>query len=563
MWQRVTPNRFINCHHVVMPTSELSRPRWAWYPVIFLLLLCLTRGLWVTRGLQSPAIMDTFRDAGFVQGIVDGNWFGDPEIAGAWRYYPPLVHTLFAAVCAVTGGAPLHVLMSAAPWINLIVPVGFFLMSRRLIGAEAAVFGLGLLVLFNGAVLPPWVTAAYHPWSSVPVLALGGFFFSVWLIQARIHTGRASDALLIGSAIGLVFLAHTVPAVILAFTVPVIAINVRGFSLKTLAWLALAGVVACVWSLPLLLPLWTSYRLHIVNTIPGSFIDPRFVSWPPSRGLLLMVLPGVLATPIIFCLRNELTLPRGTIAILAVWILLPILFLTRHYACDVRSNAAVCTVFVLPVHHWYIYLQAALTCVAGLGAWLCFKHLQGVVVWRRVPGPAGYALAAICCGAVLWLRPADDSLRQRALFLDKFFDWDTYTWLRQHSAPSDMFVTETLHESLNAASVAVMAAGRSSVALPATYSNPYVDWESRNRRSLQYLSVVRDVSGAATPAICTLLGEVGFGGHAYVILPNARPISEVGLHAASVGSINTIYRVVPDDCAFRGLMSSSVATRHD
>jgi hypothetical protein len=113
-----------------------------------------------------------------------------------------------------------------------------------------------------------------------------------------------------------------------------------------------------------------------------------------------------------------------------------------------------------------------------------------------------------------------------------------------------MFVTETLHESLNAASVAVMAAGRSSVALPATYSNPYVDWESRNRRSLQYLSVVRDVSGAATPAICTLLGEVGFGGHAYVILPN-------------VGSINTIYRVVPDDCAFRGLMSSSVATRHD
>jgi hypothetical protein len=250
----------------------------------------------------------------------------------------------------------------------------------------------------------------------------------------------------------------------------------------------------------------------------------------------------------IFCLRKEMTLPRGTIAILAVWILLPILFLTRHYACDVGSNAAVCTVFVLPVHHWYIYLQAALTCVAGLGAWLCVKHFQGVVVWRRVSGPAGYALAAICGAAVFWLRPTDDTLRQRALFFNQFFDWDSYTWLRQHSVPSDMFVTETLHETLNAASVAVMAAGRPSVALPATFSNPYVDWEPRNRRSLEYLSAVREVSGAATPPICTLLTQVGFGGHAYVILPNTRPSSDVGLHAASVGSINTIYRVMPDNC---------------
>jgi hypothetical protein len=52
---------------------EARNPRWTGYSVCFLLLFCLIRGLWVTRGLNSQAIMDTFRDAGFVQGIIDGN----------------------------------------------------------------------------------------------------------------------------------------------------------------------------------------------------------------------------------------------------------------------------------------------------------------------------------------------------------------------------------------------------------------------------------------------------------------------------------------------------------
>jgi len=553
-----------------MLKSETRHPRWTWYPVTFLLLLCLGRGLWVTRGLNSPAIMDTFRDAGFAQGIVDGNWFGDPEIAGAWRYYPPLIHALFAAVSALTGESPLHVFIWAAPWINLSVPLGFFWMSRGLVGAPAAVFGTTLLVVFNGLVLPPWVTAAYHPWSSVPILALGAFFFSVWLIKARVHSERAIDAVLIGSAIGLVFLAHTVPAVILAAMLAAAAAAVRGFTLRTVAWVALAGATAGVWSLPLLLPLLMSYRLHVVNTIPGSFIDPLFASWPPSRPMILTLLPGIFAPLIIFCLRKQTTVPRETVAILTVWIVMPMMFLTRHYVCDATSQTMVCTAFVLAVHHWFIYLQAALTCIAGLAAWLSVKYLYGVVAWPRVPAVLGHsltamgcALAAVFCAMVFCSRPSDVYLRERAISLDKFFDWDTYAWLRHHSGRSDVFVTETLNESLNAASVAVMAAGRSSVALPATYSNPYVDWVTRNRRSLRYLSASREVSGSGAPALCALLNEVGSGGNAYVILPRTLPISEVELHADLVGSSNTVYRVMPLACASHTILSSVKANETD
>jgi hypothetical protein len=527
---------------------EARNPRWTWYSVCLLLVFCLIRGLWVTRGLNSPAIMDTFRDAGFVQGIIDGNWFGDPTIGGAWRYYPPLTHAFFAAVAAATGIEPLRLLTMSAPLLNLIVPTGFFLMTRHLIGAIAAVAGTALLVFFNDLVLPSWISAAYHPWSSVPLLALGGFFFSVWLIHARIRSESLRDAVLIGSAIGLTFLAHTVPALILAVILPVAVFTTREINARTLGWIAIIAVTALAWSLPLLLPLLVSYRLHILNPGPGALVDPLFAAWPPSRGMLLTILPGLLALPVIAVLRTEGSISRAAGAILTVWLIVPIVFLTRHYACGAASQAAVCTVFVLAVHHWFIYLQAALTCLAGFAAWLCMIRLRGTTRRPKSWHSAGLILGVLCGVAALWPRPFDDSMRQRALDLGATFDWGAYSWVTRHTGPQDLFVTELPDTSLNPASLAVMAAGRRSVALPETYSNPYVEWQSRNRLNSEYLAAAQAPAGRASAALCNLLEETTQGANAYVILPNEEAVASTALRRDSVGETNTIYRVTAAAC---------------
>lgn len=514
-----------------------------------LLAFCLIRGLWVTRGLNSPAIMDTFRDAGFVQGIIDGNWFGDPAIGGAWRYYPPLTHAFFAAVAAATGIEPLRLLTMSAPFINLIVPAGFFLMARHLMGAIAAVVGTALLVFFNDLALPSWISAAYHPWSSVPLLALGGFFFSVWLIHARVQSESVLDALLIGSAIGLTFLAHTVPAVILAVILPVAVLTCRGVSARTLGWIAIVAIAAMVWSLPLLLPLLVSYRLHILNPGPGALVDPLFAAWPPSRAVLLTMLPGLLALPLIVMLRTEGLISRAAGAILAAWLIVPIVFLTRHYACGADSQAAVCTLFVLAVHHWFIYLQAALTCLAGLAAWLCMFRLRGTTTHPNGWHSAGLFVGVLCGVAAFWPRPFDDSMRQRALDLGATFDWGAYSWVTRHTGPLDLFVTELPDTSLNPASLAVMAAGRRSVALPETYSNPYVEWRVRNRLNMAFLAAAQAPPGRASAALCDLLDEVTAGANAYVILPNEAAVASRALRRDSVGETSTIYRVMAGACS--------------
>jgi hypothetical protein len=88
----------------VHPENE---PLWPWMGLILLLTLCLARGLWLNRGVVGPGYFDEFRDAGFVQGILDGNLFGDPFPRKAWRWYPPLIHFLAAGAAWVSGAHPL------------------------------------------------------------------------------------------------------------------------------------------------------------------------------------------------------------------------------------------------------------------------------------------------------------------------------------------------------------------------------------------------------------------------------------------------------------------------
>jgi hypothetical protein len=104
--------------------------------------------------------------------------------------------------------------------------------------------------------------------------------------------------------------------------------------------------------------------------------------------------------------------------------------------------------------------------------------------------------------------------------------------------------------SLNPASLAVMAAGRRSVALPETYSNPYVEWQARNRLNLQYLAAAQAPAGDASAALCNLLGETTQGANAYVILPNEE-VASTALRRDSVGETNTIYRVTAAACIAR------------
>jgi hypothetical protein len=492
-----------------------------------LLLVCVAKGLWVTAGVQVPPDPDTVRDLGFIQGFLDGNWFGDPATAGAWRWYPPLLHGLAALLVGAFGVALLPVWLHAGVWLNLLCPLMFYLMNRRLIGAWPGAAATVVLVLVSGLVMASDAVIGYTPWTLTPGLAWPLFFGAVWLIAARIERLRMSDAMLLGGVLGLVFLAHTVPAVLLSGMVASAAVAVGGFRWRTLLWLMLVAGVQLVCAMPFLGPLIADYHLHIVNPAPGAWVHPALRE-------KLTLLPNLFGAGILGWLlwrRAWVGLPPASVAMIGTWIGLCVAFLARHYACSAAGEAGgVCGVFVVAPHHYHAYLQAAWASLAGLaiGRWDPPRLLLGC---------AGLALLGVLFGFLT--RPEDLALqRLGSTRPELIMDLAAYDWILGHTAPSDLFVTELPPggEDMGPAAATVLAAGRRLVAPPELHANPYLGWAERNARRLGDLRALS--VGGGDP--CRLWTEAA-GGVVLFLLPNDAVVASGGVTAVFRDQFLTIY----------------------
>lgn len=430
--------------------SELGYYRVSLLLVVGLLLLCAAHGVLTVSGVAYPPDVDSVRDIGSVQGILNGDLFGDPAYAGEIRWYPPLMPALAAAASRLLGIADLPTFwVQAGPWINLLVPAAFFLAARRLLGSTtSAAAALTVFVLFDGAVSRPWVTGGYTPWPFIPNMSQSLFFLTLWLILARQGSRRWLDAAFVGAAIGVTFLAHPVPAIILTLVVTAVAFGVRGLQVQTVLWLAVVAVVQLAVMSPYLAPIALHYPGGIVHSEPGAWLDQLMM---PHFGAMartaLLNLPGVLAlVGTVFLYRRGIRLERGAAFALGGWIIMCVAVLGRHYACGLAARATgtdiaevgVCRVFVVPVHHYHLYLQTAWALLTGFVGWHFLRLFLEGGTRSRAPVAAVVVLALAAIGGWSLLnRKFDAGQRHEALRGE--FDLDAYRWILANTRPSDTF----------------------------------------------------------------------------------------------------------------------------
>ncbi|HTZ79242.1 MAG TPA: hypothetical protein VMC10_15100 [Stellaceae bacterium] len=560
-----------------------------WVVVAVLLALCLLEGLQSIAGLDRPPDMDSLRDVGFIQGFLDGNWLGDPMYAGEYRWYPPLFPALGALAVWITGIPAMRLWLELAPWINLLAPLTFFLMNRRLIGAPAAAVATAVFVLFNGAFTLPFIEASYTPWPLVPDFSLFLFFLGVGLIHRHGGSTRFGDAAGIGTLLGITFLAHTVPAILLSAIVTVNAFALSGIRPRVILWLAVVALVELAWGAIFLLPLFLRYHLHIANPAPGAWLDDLMEPQQLLRMVALNV-PGILALTGAFLLRHRAPMGRSTAVILGTWIGICLLFLVRHEACAIAdAHNAVCDTFVIAVNHYHFYLAAAWASVMGYVLW------EGALWWMEIsssgaisqPRAALVALAAVAALGVgtfyflfrpaslderelarvdgksieeldtypyRWIRntmrPAFEvRMRLWARMDEKYFDGEAYRWILANTAPGDLFVTDVVKDWEEPQAFAVMAAARRMVATPELHSNPYVTWTDRDARRRRYIAAALAPTPATSHALCDFAGEAGPDDHAYFLLPNSDTVESPALARVFHGDWSSIYRVDPERCA--------------
>lgn len=530
-----------------MPSSVAGRHEARWWPLLALLLvllICAAHGIRTVAGLPYPPDIDHLRDVGVIQGLLDGNWLGDPTYEGEWRWYPPLIPALGALGVELTGTLPATFWVQAGPWLNLLGPAAFFLMAAVLFDRPTAALATLAYVFLGSRTLYPWNLGGYTPWPYTGNISEALFFLSVVAIAVRAPSRRPGDAVLIGALNGLTFLAHPVPAILLSAIVAAVAFAAPGPLGRKAAWLALVAVVEIAFSLPYLGPILLHYPNGVAHPDPTTWTDELFL---PSREALVRMadlnVPGLLALAAAWLLRHRSPIRARASLILAAWIGMCLLFLGRHYACSLEAAAlpdGVCRAMTQPIHHYHMYLQAAWACLIGHALWALARQWLAAGPDRRDRAviATGALLLAVAVGSQAMMARSFDRTSIEQMEAGVPFDLDLYRWLLGHTRPDTLVLAADDRGAFTA-----MAAGRRLVAAPIYHANPYVAWQPREARRSAWLA---ELAPGATPGpeLCAAAAS----GRMLVAAPPGQPLDPAKARPVHESGAILLYELQPSLC---------------
>jgi hypothetical protein len=524
-----------------------------WVAIGALLSLCLLHGIGVQHDVRVAPDLDSLRDLGFIQALLDGNYWGDPSYAGEWRYYPPLVQVIVAVIAHFSGTTDLMLLWTRSGiWLNLLTPPAFFLMCRRLFACSgAAVAATCFFVLWSSSRANPWVMGGYTPWPLTPSIAQTLFFLGVLAIVTGPPPSLRPPSLLraglIGLLIGLTLLAHLVPAVILTVMVVSVAIVRARFDPRVVAWLGVVALFELATAAPYLVPTVLYYRAGMANDVYSAWVDP-LLKGSNFTHVVLLNAPGILASLVTLVLarrRRDINLAAATALI--AWVSICSLFIIRRYACAIpgASQAHICSIFVLTIHHYHLYLQNAWACLMGYATWATIQMVGelGRPRWSR-PAVGIVVAAVLAFGVRSFLnRDYDEDARGVGMTDGQMFDSQVYRWVLASTEPTDVFITDLQSAYGSPAAFSVMAAGRQLIAVPVLFSNPFVEWTRRDARRQSYLDAAEQ-DGDADGRFCDFRGQQ----RAYLLVPRDFRVRSPRLQPVYASAYLAAYRVLTEKC---------------
>lgn len=407
--------------------------------------VALVVALQTVRGLGWPYDGDHYRDVAQAQTARDGHPLRDPFYAGEWIWYNPLLPWILAAGAALARVPTLMFDVQAGPWLNLIAPIGFYLLCVRLAGRAAAFLALVIFLFVNGRTEPALTTPTYSAWLFVATFAQGLFYLTLLAMTGAAASPTDRRSIVVGLLAGLTFLAHTGPALVLG------AIALFVLPLRSIL---VAGVSAAAVASPFLWAIVGHYHLAVLNAVPAGWkwLPISWDGFPQTlRANALLLATGFAG---LFVVRLK---------IVRVW--LAVAAALTAYGL-VREVVPVFPAIV-PTFHFWRYTVAALIMLAGAVLWAASER-----VTRRLAAPL-VAVASVL--AIAWYVP---QYRTR-------FDLVYGHGVASSRDPNHAAVTSYLHTSLppdavvlgsRGASLQIIGpAGRKVVGVNANWSNIYVD----------------------------------------------------------------------------------------
>jgi hypothetical protein len=464
--------------------STLPRDRRADWLATVLIAAAFALALQATAGLTWPPRWDFYRELGSIQAVLDGRAGADPLYLGERRWYNPLIPQLMAWGSAVTRVQPPEFIVRSGPLLNLLGPIGFYLLGRRLVGRWPAVLGLTVYLFWPAPYLPENSAGTYSGWAWPRNVAQGPCFLAALALVAQASRDTVARATLTGVLIGVTFLTHTAPALMLGLAAVFVSVarawrGGGGARLRPIVTLAVAGGAALIVSAPYWWPLLDAYQMRVQNRSPMNAVG---LSVRAMAASLLSVRFSLAAIGAWAWWTGRLTpdKPGPSERLAGAMLLLACLCWLGWgvvYQLVLRLTG-VELLQVVPEYHFHLYLKAFEALLAGAGALFLAQRAASRLAIRR--GTAGVAATTVLA-VVLVNVPSFRASAEQALFREesiaRMAEGDRiafHAWALAHTRPEDVFLTDD-----RSGLFVVSPTGRKVVAIYAFYSNPYVRLEPR------------------------------------------------------------------------------------
>ena len=233
----------------------------------------------MVRDLEWPAVDTQYRELAAAQTILDEGYGPDSTYLHERVWYNPMAPWLVAGVSRLSGLPPRIVVARSGPIVNLLAPIGLFVLTAMLFDLYAALGAMAAFMFVTGSAFPFYYAATYSPWFAPE--NFGQAFFYIGMLGAATLFGRPFSAIRslgAGIVLGITFLTHTAPALVLGCTLVILAVwegtgtRLWRTAATTLAvTLAVAFTVALPFTVNLL-----HYRFAVVNPYP---VCRRAICW--------------------------------------------------------------------------------------------------------------------------------------------------------------------------------------------------------------------------------------------------------------------------------------------
>ena len=443
----------------------------------------------LTGSLSWPAGPDMMRDVAaahavkqsFTRSFRRGVPLIDPYYRGEAFWYNPGVPAIVAGLSALTG-APIQVVdVRAGAYLNLLTPISFYVLCWALFGPLVGVAALASFLFIEP--FSSWQGGTYSPWLVVSNFAQAFFYVGLlaWL-RFRMRPGL-SGACLVGTAIGAAFLVHTAPAVLLAgmFTLAIVVMWRRSapHRWQVLGFWVAGILVAALVAVPTLATI-VHYNGRVVQPLPFIWLDPSMELGNLREFAVVnatqYLFNGLTLLGVVVLIRRS----RPIAGVLLAWAGLALmLFIWSGYAWRVTGAPLLLRLTPVPAHHFLVYVRSAQAVFCGIAIVAMSDRAKTLLPRLGRPTAIGMVMAAAVILAIPGYLSREDFTSYPAMARNAFTDplqLTTIEWIQHETRTGDVFLAPE-----NASFSMVGAVGRKAVLVERFFSNPYVEWYSRQR----------------------------------------------------------------------------------